>query len=173
MKYVKTKILAIVITCLGLLMTSASVTADPIVDVVTTNPSSPVPQSTITITATISGDDITSVNVTVSECKIGLCFIYNIYPMSQNDAGDWVAEATLQDASGESTYIKYRFDVIDSGVEYTLDEDWKVNLTIENGNGDNGGNGGNGDGNGIPGFEIITLFAAIIIGIILVRRKRF
>lgn len=170
MKYAKTKILVIVITCLGLLMTSASVTADPIVDEVTTNPSSPAPQSTITITATITGDDTTSVNVTVSECKIGLCFIYNTYPMSQNDAGDWVAEATLQDASGESTYIKYIFDVIDSGVEYTLNEDWKVNLTIENGNSGNGGNGGS---NGIPGFEIITLLAAIIIGIILLRRKRF
>jgi hypothetical protein len=168
MKYFKGKILIIIIVMLSLFMSSINVTAAPVVDEVTTNPASPTPQSTITISAKISGNDITSVNVTISECKVGLCFIYNTYPMSKNEAGDWVAHATLQDDSGDSTYIKYQFYVIDNGLEYTLDEGWKVNLSIENNN--NTPNDNNGK---TPGFEIITLLAAIIIGTVLLRKKRF
>lgn len=165
MKYVKGKISITVIVMLGLIISSVNVLADPVVDEITTDPTSPTHQSTITITATITGDDITSVNITVLECKVGLCFTYSTYIMSQNGEGNWVAEATLQDDSGRSTYIKYVFNIVDSGVEYQdiTSDNWKVDLSIDDVNG----------GNGIPGFETITLLAAIIIGIILLRRMRF
>jgi len=167
MKNFKRKILIMIIMIFSLYISSVNVIADPVVNEITTVPANPTPQSTIAITADISGEDITSVNVTVSECKIGLCFIYNTYPMSKNDAGDWVGHATLQDDSGDSTYIKYQFEVIDSGVEYTLDEDLKVNLTIENNDNTPSNNGKT------PGFEIITLLVAIIIGTVLLRKKRY
>jgi hypothetical protein len=168
MKNFKRKILIMIIVIFSLYISSVNVIADPVVNEITTVPASPTPKSTITIIAGISGEDITSVNVTVSECKVGLCFIYNTYPMSKNDAGDWEAQATLQDDSGDSTYIKYQFEVIDSGLEYTLDEDLKVNLSIENNNNTPSDNNGK-----TPGFEVITLLAAIIIGTVLLRKKRF
>ncbi|MEE9572722.1 MAG: hypothetical protein V3W20_06740 [Candidatus Neomarinimicrobiota bacterium] len=169
MKYVNGKIFITMIVTLSLFMSIAS--ADPSVDGVTTDPASPTHQSTITVTATITGDDISSVNLTVSECKEGLCFIYTDYTMTQNDNGDWVAEATLEDTSKVSTYIQYLFAVVDDGVEFPdiTSDDWKVDLTIENGGSGNGGNGGN----GLPGFGIITLLVAIIIGTVLLRKKRF
>ena len=171
MKYVNGKIFVTMIVTLSIFMSIAS--ADPSVGEITTDPASPTHQSTITVTATITGDDIESVTLTVSECKAGLCFIYNDYTMTRNDDGDWVAEATLEDPNKVSTYIKYLFDVVDNGVEYPdiTSDNWKVDLTIENGG---SGNGGDGNGsNGLPGFEIITLLAAIIIGTILLRKKRF
>jgi len=168
MKNFKRKILIMIIVIFSLYISSVNVIADPVVNEITTVPANPTPQSAITIITGISGEDITSVNVTVSECKVGLCFIYNTYPMNKNDAGDWEAQATLQDDSGDSTYIKYQFEVIDSGVEYTLDKDLKVNLTIENNDNTTSDNNGK-----TPGFEIITLLAAIIIGTVLLRKKRY
>lgn len=172
MKYMNGKIFITMIVTLSLFMSIAS--ADPSVDGVTTDPASPTHQSTITVTATITGDDISSVTLTVSECKAGLCFIYNDYPMERNDDGDWVAEATLEDPNKVSTYIQYLFDVVDNGVEFPdiTSDNWKVDLTIENGGSGNGGGDDNG-GSGLPGFEIITLLGAIIIGIVLLRKKRF
>ena len=169
MKNFKRKILIMIIVIFSLYISSVNVIADPVVNEITTVPANPTPQSAITIIAGISGEDITSVNVTVSECKVGLCFIYNTYPMNKNDAGDWEAHATLQDDSGDSTYIKYEFNVTYSGQKKTLsNETWKVNLSIENSNNTPSDNNGK-----TPGFEIITLLAAIIIGTVLLRKKRY
>lgn len=166
------KILIATMVFLSLCASSAIVTADPTIDSVTTNPINPTPQSDITVTVTITGDDVTAVILTVSECRrdTGTCFIYTDYTMQQNQDGDWVTDAKLQDTSGVSDYISYIFNVTDSGVEYKFSGQWEVDIDTS-GNGGNGDNGGT-DGNGSPGFEIITLLAAIVIGILLIKRKR-
>ena len=74
MKYMNGKIFVTMIVSLSLFMSIAS--ADPSVGGITTDPASPTHQSTITVTATITGDDIESVTLTVQECKPGSCFIY-------------------------------------------------------------------------------------------------
>ena len=164
------KILFATMVFLSLCVSSAIVNADPVVESVDTDPAEPTPQSEITVTATITGVDIVSVNLTVSECRrdTGTCFIYTDYKMEQNQDGDWFAEARLLDDSGVSDYISYIFKINDDGVEYTLTGQWDVDLKIDSGNGGNGDNGGNGS----PGFEIITVLAAIAIGILLIKRKR-
>lgn len=169
MKNKNRHVLLISILVLGLYFSSANVVADPVVENISTDPTSPAPLSTITVTANINGEDISSVNLTVSECDETVCFIYNTYPMSKSESGDWVAKATLHDDSGRSTHIKYGFDVIDGGVIYPLtDSTWRVDLAAENG--DQNGNGG--DGNSTPGFEIIYFLIVIIIGLLLHRNKR-
>ena len=154
---------------LAIVISSSLVTADPIVDEITTDPENPTHESTITVTAKIIGDDVTSVNLSVSECMIGLCFKSENYQMTQSAAGEWVAEITLLDASGESTYIEYTFEIIDSGTEYVLDENWRVDIS----EGTDNNADSNDDSNGSPGFEIIIFLAAIIIGIVMLRKKRF
>jgi hypothetical protein len=47
----------------------------------------------------------------------------------------------------------------------------KLDFKIESNNGNS--NGGNDNTNGTPGFEFIPFLAAISIGILLFRRKRF
>ena len=148
--------------------------AEPTVDDFSTDPSSPTPKSTITVTATFTGDDISSVTVKIQECSSadGVCFINNDYEMSQNQDGDWVATATLKDDSNRADYISYIFYVTDSGVEYELqNSSWKLLMDAEDGNGGNGGDG-NSDGNGTPGFEVISLLLAVLVGVSLLKRKR-
>lgn len=176
MKHRKRNIISIAIVILGLFISSAGVIADPVVENITTDPTSPAPLSDITVTVNITGENISSVDLMISECDETVCFIYNAYPMSKTESGDWTAEATLQDDSARSTHIEYRFDVNDSGVPYTLtDENWRVDLATENGdqNGDGGTtNNGDSNGNGSPGFEIISLLVAVSIGLLLLKRKR-
>jgi len=169
MRYIEKKVLIMTFVVLGLYFSSANVVADPVVENISTDPTSPAPLSTITVTANINGEDISSVNLTVSECDETVCFIYNTYPMSKSESGDWVAKATLHDDSGRSTHIKYVFDVIDGGVIYPLtDSTWRVDLAAENG--DQNGNGG--DGNSTPGFERIYFLIPVATGLLLHRNKR-
>lgn len=169
MKNKNRHVLLISILVLGLYFSSANVVADPVVENISTDPTSPAPLSTITVIANINGEDISSVNLTVSECDETVCFIYNTYQMSKSESSNWVTKATLHDDSGRSTNIKYSFDVIDSGVIYPLtDNSWRVDLASENG--DQNGNGG--DGNSVPGFEIIYFLIAVSIGLLLYRNKR-
>ena len=94
--------------------------------------------------------------------------------MEQNQDGDWVATPTLKSVSGSSDYISYKFEIDDNGTEYNLEDDsWEIDFAIEDDD-DNGGttDGGDDEGSGSPGFEIITLLAAIVIGFLFLKRKR-
>jgi len=173
MTHINRKIMISIIILLGIFIECSIVTADPTIDQITTDPASPTHQSTINITAKISGDGITSVKVTVSECNDvdGICYFNTPYTMTKNGEGDWVAQATLKD-TGKSNYIKYTFDVTDSERTHALsDSSWRVDISTQNG-GDNSQNN-----NKSPGFEIIILLVAVIIGILIVgilkiKRKR-
>lgn len=155
---------------------NTTVLANPTVNEITTDPASPSHQETITVTASVTGDDIRSVTILVGECvrSTGICYFWTPYEMEQNQDGDWVATATLQSVSGSSDYISYKFDIEDNGTEYNLEDDsWEIDFAIED---DDDGNGGGTDdtgGSGSPGFEIITLLAAIVIGVLFLKRKRF
>jgi len=168
----KRKYIFTIFVTLGFLLSSAITLADPTIDEIITNPSNPTHQSTINVKAKILGDDVSSVNLTISECKIGSCFIDTSYEMTQ-DNGYWVVDATLQDDSDSSTYIKYIFEVVDSGVEYSgiTSDDWKVNLTIQD---DEDGSIDNDETKkDTPGFLFIIFIVAITISFIIVKRKRF
>jgi hypothetical protein len=170
MKTIGRKVIIASIVILGLCLMNTNVLADPTVDSVTTDPPNPKQQSTITVTAKVTGDDVQSVVLWIGECSSadGICFIWEDYEMSLNPDGEWEKTATLKDTSGRADYISYKFDIDDGGTIYNLDtiDDWEIDLTIES------GNGGDDDDNGSPGFEILTFIVAIGVALILIKRKR-
>jgi hypothetical protein len=169
---INVKILIIGILFLGLSISTVS--ADPTVGSIVTVPSSPEPLSTITIIVPITGENISSVKVVVSECNYEeeLCYVSSQpTEMTLNDNGGYEAEITLQDDLGRSDHLQYAFIVNDSGVDYRLeDEAWTTDLDL--GNGDTPSDGDNGGDNGTPGFELSILLIAVFVSIILLKRKR-
>ena len=155
----------------------STVSADPTVNNIITNPSNPKPLSSVTVIANISGENITNVALTVSECsdETGLCYVNPVLNenMTLNSNGNYEKEFTLKDADGRTDHIEYRFTVNDNGEEYILDDDsFKTYLDLssnENGDGGNGQDNGSGD---TPGFELVLIFLAIIIGVIYYKKKR-
>ncbi len=142
--------------------------ADP---TITVDPDPPVAESTVTFTAELDDEGIIDVWLKVQECNAntGICFpdsLQNI-SMSEQD-GKYIVSATL--GHDDATYIQYTINVETSTgwIEYL--KDTKINLS-EKPNG-NGTTNGGGDDNGTPGFEIITLLFAVLVGVSLYKRKR-
>jgi len=148
------------------------VSADPTVDSVETVPESPKPLSTFTVLATITGENIISVKVSISECADGppeVCYIPHMnIPMTLNADGKYEAEVTLTGTQESIDHVQYQFDINDDGEEYSV-KDLKTYLDVQAGNGNT--NGGGGD-NGSPGFELVFVLVAVMIGVLLYRKKR-
>jgi hypothetical protein len=171
MKYEKRNILVTTILILSLCMFSNNAIADPVVQDVTISPQNPESSDTVTITATITGDDISEVTLKLKECTNDppMCWTPVTYPMTLSN-GEYTATHDLEHPTAD--YFGYLFMITDNG---TATETEYVNVTITKkaSNGGTNGNGGNGDGNGgLPGFELVPLLVAIAIGVLLLRRKR-
>lgn len=162
------KILTATIIILSLCLSSAISVAEPVVEDVTISPVEPEVKDTVTITATItSEDEIDEVTLRIKECDENMCMPTESYQMELED-GKYTYTDELTYA--KATYFGYQFIITCNGTE-TETEFTNVTLQpAENGE-TNGGNGGNGDG-GIPGFELVPLLIAILIGVLLLRRKR-
>ena len=163
------KIVFLMTLVMSLLMTNFVTAADP---VITTEPEDIVKQSTFTFIAELDDMDISSVWLKVQECdaSTGVCFpetLQNISMTEQNNKYQTLVTITHERAS----YVQYTIYVETNEGWITYLEDTKINLT-EGQNGDGTGNGDD-DDNGSPGFELITVLAAIIIGVILLNRKRY
>jgi hypothetical protein len=165
----KRKLLLAVLVFLGLYLTTVStVSADPVIESVITAPEHPKPLSTFTVIADISGENIISVKVTISECTDGppeQCFIgHTNLPMSLRD-GKYEAKVTLTGTQDSIDHVQYMFYINDDGTYYNLTG--RTNLDTGTGNG-----GDNGGGNSSPGFEIISVILAVIIGVAIYKKKR-
>jgi len=165
MKNIKTIIGTILF--LSLCLSTFSVNADPTVENITTNPVKPKPLSTFRVIATITGENIISVTVTVSECTEqppAQCFkSHTNIPMTLNDNGKYEAEVKLTGTQDSIDHVQYLFSINDSGTEYQVG-DLKTYLDIETNN--------NGSDNGAPGFELVILLIAVFISLIFLKRKR-
>ncbi len=164
------RILTATIVLLGLCISSAIVSAEPVVEDVTIDPAEPKVLDTVTITATITSDDeIDEVTLRIKECDESMCMQTVSYQMDL-DNGNYTVTDDLTFAG--ATYFGYQFVITIDGNE-TETEFVNVTLKPADNGGTNGGNGGNGDSdNGIPGFELIPLFVATLIIIFYLRRKR-
>lgn len=166
-----TKILIIGILFLGLFISTVS--ADPTVNHITTNPDIPKPESTVTIIANISGENISKVRLSLSECnhETGLCYENQNVEMALNSEGEYEGEFTLEDSLSRTDHLQYVFVVTDNGADYQLtDDSWRTDLDLENSvitpNVDNG------EDNGSPGFELVIVLIAVFISLIFLKRKR-
>jgi len=143
------------------------------VDSTTVSPDEITRKSTVTITANISGENIDTVNLSVEECsdETGTCFPPVLTTsMTKLSAGEYQGSVTL--LNSKTTHIEYYFTITSNGVTQRIPAgigSYRVNLSISNGN-QNGTSGGN--DKKTPGFEIITVLAAITVAILLYKRKR-
>lgn len=163
------KIVSLMMLIASLLLTNLAMAADP---VVTTDPIEIEKQSKFTFMAEIDDKNISSVWLKIQECdaSTGICFpgtLQNLSMIKQNSKYQTEVTITHERAS----YVQYTIFVETTEEWKTYLKDTKINLSEEQ-NGDGTGNGDNED-NGSPGFELITVLAAIIIGVILLNRKRF
>ncbi len=164
------KFLIATIVILGLCVSTSGVTA-AIGPTIELDPEEPTPQSTVLFTVTIpDSETVSNVQLIVKECKEGdICFTDSFNEsMTEKDVDAFEAEITLRHDT--ATYIEYHVGYLNNDVWEESDSE-KLDLKIESNN-DNS-NGGNDDTNGTPGFEFIPFIAAISIGILLFRRKRF
>ena len=143
--------------------------ANPTVSV---NPDPPVVQSEVTFTVEVDDQDVVGVWLKVQECNAntGICFPETLKNLSMSEQdGNYTVSTTL--THKDSTYIQYTIYVQNTSgwIEYL--KDTKINLA-EKPNG-NGVTNGDGDSNGTPGFEVIFVLLAIIIGVTLYKRKRY
>ena len=167
-----------------LIVVGSLISAEPTVEEITLSPEEPEPLSEVTFIATVTSEEsLDQVNIIVRKCKKvegqELCYVDSINESMSLFENTYRATVTLK--HDDATYIKYNLVIKSEGIWYEYDP-IQVNLTVEpangngngdgtNGNGSNGGNGENGD-NGTPGFEIISLLIAIVIGVLLLGKKR-
>ena len=168
-KYMKTikKLLITIVLFLNLCLSTFSVTADPTIEI-ETNPAKPERLSTFTVIAAITGENIISVKVTISECDDSVCYVsQSNIPMDLNEDGKYETEITLTGTQESINHVQYVFIINDNGTEYQI-KDLKTNLNTDH-NTDDGNNGG-GD-NGSPGFELILILASVSILLIIFKKR--
>jgi len=158
------------IVIVGLCVSTSGVMA-AIEPTIVLDPEEPTPQSTVLFTVTIpDSETVSNVRLIVKECKDGdLCFFDSFNEsMIEKDVDAFEVEITLKHDT--ATYIEYHVGYLDNDVWKESDSE-KLDLKIESNNGNP--NGENDNTNETPGFEFIPFLAAISIGILLFRRKRF
>ena len=164
-----TKNILIIILFLSLSLSTFNANASPTIDNITTNPVKPEPLSTFSIIATITGENIISVTVTVSECTEkppAQCFKSHAnIPMTLNDNDKYEAQVTLTGTQDSIDHVQYLFVINDGGTEYQVG-DLKTYLKTDNNNNNNGGD------NGTPGFELIIFLSVVFILLMILKRKR-
>jgi len=159
----KIKIIFMIVLGLSLLLNSVSAATVINVDV---EPSEPAPASKITITADISSDkEIDKVYIDIQECKEDMCFLNeNVSMLKVNNN----YEKEYQLTRDEATYFKYSIAIkFKDGSWYSQAE--KTDITLKPSSNNNGTNGGNNDS---PGFELIIVISAVLIAMLLFKRKR-
>jgi len=152
-----------------LFMTNLVNAADP---TVTVDPEAPIAESTVSFTAELDDEDVIGVWLKVQECNAnsGICFPDSLQNISMTEQdSEYKASVTL--SHDDATYIQYTIYVETSEGLLEYLKDTKINLS-EQQNSNGTGNGGD-DDNGTPGFEVISLLLAVLVGVSLLKRKRF
>jgi len=142
--------------------------AAPTIDQITLDPDIPKPMSTVTFTVTISDHEtVDSVYLIIEECKSGFCYIDpdSNKTMDKKTDGEYQLEVTL--GHDDANEIKYHVEVKSNG-DWSSTSITEIDLDTSSSSNDNSNNGSG----STPGFELIFSLMAIIIGVILFRRKR-
>lgn len=173
MKIMQNKIVLFMIIMFIFSFMNVTVLAEPTVNNIYTVPENPEPQSSVAIIADISGEDISSVNLSVSECNYdtGQCYENERYEMTLNSEGKYETQITLEDTKDRTDHIQYKVTVIDNDVEYSFtDESLITDLDLSSNNADSNGEENNtGD---TSGFEFIFVLVALFISLLIYYKKR-
>lgn len=169
MKNSKRYYLLMVVLILSIYIFSAEiiVAVEPSVVEITHDPQKPVAGSTVTFSATVSGEDITAVHIIVQECNEQICFLKHNISMDKIDSLEYQKEIDL--TRDDAAIVKYNLVVESNGDWYDFKDDIKqFDLAANSDNNQNNGNGGD----NTPGFELAPFFIAIMIGALYIKRKR-
>ena len=169
MKNKTRKILITTIVILGLCVFSNTVLGDS-GPIVTLDPVKPAPKSTVVFTVNDIKENVSEVWLQVSECSadLGICFQDSKQNVSMEGIKASTYEYTVKFIHDDATYIQYSLAIKNESEWVNIDL-----IIVDLDLGSNNDNLGNGENNDTPGFEFIPLLAAISIGILLFRRKRF
>lgn len=142
--------------------------AEPTVVEIDYDPQNPEVASTVTFRATVSGEDITAVQIIVQECNEQVCFVkHNI---SMNKVGTSEYQTDVELTHDDATIIKYNLEIESDGVWYDFKDDIKQFNLVPKTNGDQ--TNGNGNTNSTPGFEFIPIVVSIVFVLFIYKRKR-
>jgi len=151
---------------LSFLVTNVVVAVESTIGEVILNPDKPEPQSDVTFSVDVTGDNVSSVWLAFKECKPGLC--YQNKNVSMTKVGEnYEANVTLE--SADTTYITYHIEMNSNG-EWIHSESVDLTLAEKTNGGQNDGNGN--DGEKTPGFELVPVVIAVGIALLLFGRKR-
>jgi len=156
--------LFVMIVCMSGAALCSAVEAQVLFGDISVSPSSPAPQSTITLSISLSGDTPSEVRVRVEECNgnSGICFAdFQNVSMALVSTGSYQTSVTLKHL--DATYINCTALAKVDG-NWVLSAKWKRVDLSENPDGP-------GD-NGTPGFDLVVLLVAVGLSFILIRRKR-
>jgi hypothetical protein len=159
-------------------MLAISVAAQPVPEdiTITISPAAPAPLSTVTINATVSGEDIDEVFLKIKECKDTFCYLPENFSMTEIAPGEYQLETTLE--HGDANNIGYQLVINSNGTWYDFyTEEHMVYtwLTVETSDGENGDGDGDGTGDGTggtPGFELVLMLVSIAVIVFILQRKR-
>jgi len=167
------KILIVGFILLSMCFLGMTVSAEIALDDIEFDPASPSALSDVTVTTTFSGvTDNDNVYLIIKECDAdtGICNQpMNNSMVKANEAGIYTLDVSLSFTS--ATYFDYWFEISSEGTWTELkDISYRINYTETP---DDNGDTTNGDSdNETPGFEILTLLLAIVVSMIVLRRKR-
>jgi hypothetical protein len=164
------QIILITIFVIGVFLSTVNiiVLAEPVVGDIILTPRNPAPQSDVTFSVDIDGNDVSSVKIIISECnkEIGICHAppQNV---SMKKIGDNSYEAKVTLKHDDVTSITYHVE-INSGGKWVKYDEYTTALSINSGDSDSIKN----DSNGTPGFEIIVFLIAIIFVVTLFKKVK-
>lgn len=132
------------------------------------DPEEPKPKSKVSIIAKITDEDITYVFLEMQECNTeGTCFGWKTNVSMTPTGGTNEYEATINLEREDTKYFSLRLAIEKNGEwAYTSIPNYHdVYLDISSSNGDD-------TNSNTPGFEMVFLIAAILVGVVLFKRKR-
>jgi len=175
MKYIKRHyIFSLLFITFILLISAFNVSGIPTVGNTTVKPAEPTLKSQVTITAVITGENITDVVLYVEECSSVLQTCFETHKTNMTKTDDNVYTGTVTLTRDETTYITYYFDITDDSGETTIQNStaWVVNLKLDEENDNNGGTSNTGGDKGTPGFEILLVLTALFVFVLYYKIKR-
>lgn len=139
------------------------------------NPKNPTEKSSVTVTVSVFNlSDNDEIYLYIKECDgyTGVCDNYRNFSLTKiGQSNDYTADIDL--SFNGATYFDYWFEVYYNGelIRDPAGFETYGPVEYEQGNGDTSNGGGSQD-NGTPGFELVIMLLAIIIGIYWFKRKR-
>ncbi len=156
----------IMILFLGLIFANYSVSAEPNVDASVT-PSEPTVGENVKFTADVENMvDIQDVRIIIQECKgVDICYLKVNESMSYiNDTYEY--ELNLQHS--DATIVKYYFEIYN---QTSMFKTKTYETTLKENSDSNGETNPDNSENDTPGFELIALFIAFSIMLVIYRKR--